>query len=113
MLYLRLSAALQTRDSCLSLHLERRLCTERPDGTANAEQLRQVPIFVRIFCRGVDERILAQTSRFHGVRLNKRTGKWEAYIRVYGRHVHLGCHDSEVAAAQAFDQVGTSWIARQ
>jgi hypothetical protein len=38
------------------------------------------------------------------VRLNKRTQKWEAYIRVAGKHVHLGCYDSEVAAAQAFDQ---------
>ena len=28
----------------------------------------------------------------------------QAYIRVGGKHVHLGCHDSEVAAAQAFDQ---------
>jgi AP2 domain len=42
----------------------------------------------------------AQTSRYHGVRLNKRTQKWEAYIRVAGKHVHLGCYDSEVAAAQ-------------
>ena len=38
------------------------------------------------------------------MRLNKRTQKWEAYIRVAGKHVHLGCYDSEVAAAQAFDQ---------
>lgn len=38
------------------------------------------------------------------MRLNKRTGKWEAYIRVNGKHVHLGCYDHEVAAAQAFDQ---------
>lgn len=36
-----------------------------------------------------------QTSRFHGVRRNKRTSKYEAYIRVQGRHVHLGCHCSE------------------
>ena len=28
----------------------------------------------------------------------------QAYIRVGGKHVHLGCHDGEVAAAQAFDQ---------
>lgn len=48
---------------------------------------------------------IAPTSRrFHGVRLNKRTNKWEAYIRVNGKHVHLGCYDHEVAAAQAFDQ---------
>lgn len=54
--------------------------------------------------RGVEERMQAQTSRYHGVRLNKRTKKWEAYIRVNGKHVHLGCYDHEVAAAQAFDQ---------
>ena len=54
--------------------------------------------------RGVEQRLQAQTSRYHGVRLNKRTHKWEAYIRVAGKHVHLGCYDSEVAAAQAFDQ---------
>ena len=44
--------------------------------------------------------VQAQTSRYHGVRLNKRTRKWEAYIRVAGKHVHLGCYDGEVAAAQ-------------
>lgn len=54
--------------------------------------------------RGVEQRLQAQTSRYHGVRLNKRTQKWEAYIRVAGKHVHLGCYDSEVSAAQAFDQ---------
>ena len=54
--------------------------------------------------RGVGQRLQAQTSRYHGVRLNKRTQKWEAYIRVAGKHVHLGCYDSELSAAQAFDQ---------
>lgn len=56
------------------------------------------------WCRGEEERLQAQTSRYHGVRQNKRSEKWESYIRVAGRHLHLGCHDSEVAAAQAFDQ---------
>ncbi|KAL3155145.1 hypothetical protein ABBQ38_011201 [Trebouxia sp. C0009 RCD-2024] len=54
--------------------------------------------------RGEEERLQAQTSRFHGVRQNKRSEKWESYIRVAGKHQHLGCHDSETAAAQAFDQ---------
>ena len=54
--------------------------------------------------RGEEERLQAQTSRYHGVRQNKRSEKWESYIRVAGKHLHLGCHDSEVAAAQAFDQ---------
>ncbi len=30
--------------------------------------------------RGVKERVQAQTSRFHGVRLNKRTKKWEVSL---------------------------------
>lgn len=54
--------------------------------------------------RGEEERLQAQTSRYHGVRQNKRSEKWESYIRVAGKHQHLGCHDSETAAAQAFDQ---------
>lgn len=54
--------------------------------------------------RGVEERLQQQTSRYHGVRLNKRTNKWEAYIRISGKHVHLGCYDSESCAAKAFDQ---------
>ena len=45
--------------------------------------------------RGSECRSHQQTSRFHGVRKNKRTDKFEAYIRVQGRHVHLGCHASE------------------
>ena len=56
------------------------------------------------FCRGEEERLQLQTSRYHGVRQNKRSEKWESYIRVAGKHLHLGCHDNEVAAAQAFDQ---------
>lgn len=55
-------------------------------------------------CRGEEERLQLQTSRYHGVRQNKRSEKWESYIRVAGKHLHLGCHDNEVAAAQAFDQ---------
>ena len=46
----------------------------------------------------------ALSSRYHGVRLNRRTRRWEAYIRVGGKHVHLGCHSSEVTAAQVYDQ---------
>ncbi len=59
---------------------------------------------MHVRCRGEEERLQAQTSRYHGVRQNKRSEKWESYIRVAGKHLHLGCHDSEVAAAQAFDQ---------
>lgn len=61
--------------------------------------------------RGVEERLAGQTSQFSGVRQNKRTGKYEAYIRVAGRHVHLGCHDSEPYAAQCYDRaVIAKWL---
>lgn len=63
--------------------------------------------------RGVEQRLAAQTSRYHGVRRNKRTGKWEAYIRVAGKHLHLGCHASEVEAAQAFDRATMHELARE
>lgn len=54
--------------------------------------------------RGVDQRLQQKTSRFHGVRRNKRTGKFEAYLRHQGRHVHLGCHVAEEHAARCYDQ---------
>lgn len=44
------------------------------------------------------------TSRFHGVRQNKRTQKFEAYVRAAGRHVHLGCFTREDDAGRAYDQ---------
>ena len=43
------------------------------------------------------------TSRYHGVRRNTRTRKFEAYIRIMGRHVHLGCHAEEEKAARCYD----------
>lgn len=75
------------------------------DYAGEVEALTSMPLTdLAASLRGVEQRLQAQTSRYHGVRLNKRTQKWEAYIRVAGKHVHLGCYDSEVAAAQAFDQ---------
>ena len=41
---------------------------------------------------------------WHGVGVQARDVRLQAYIRVGGKHVHLGCHDGELAAAQAFDQ---------
>lgn len=63
--------------------------------------------------RGVEQRLAAQTSKYHGVRRNKRTGKWEAYIRVAGKHLHLGCHASEVEAAQAFDRAAMHELSQE
>ncbi len=47
------------------------------------------------------QRRRATTSRFKGVNLHG--GKWEARIANQGRRRHLGCFDSEVDAALAYD----------
>lgn len=39
------------------------------------------------------------SSRFRGVYLYKRTGKWAASLRVDGKNVHLGYFDTEEEAA--------------
>lgn len=41
------------------------------------------------------------TSRFRGVSLFKRTGKWEAQSMLNGRHIYHGCFDDEIEAARA------------
>ena len=79
------------------------LCT-RVDGQSDHRYKVTTTKTAPLACRGEEERLQAQTSRYHGVRQNKRSEKWESYIRVAGKHQHLGCHDSEIAAAQAFDQ---------
>lgn len=42
-------------------------------------------------------------SQFKGVCWNKGSGKWQASIYVDGRLKHLGCFDSELDAASAYD----------
>lgn len=81
-----------------------KLLTPHSRHTADGGNSRYIPSAESIAYRGEEERLQAQTSRYHGVRQNKRSEKWESYIRVAGKHQHLGCHDSEIAAAQAFDQ---------
>lgn len=43
------------------------------------------------------------TSGFKGVAFHKLTGKWQAYIRVNGRRIHLGNHTTKEQAADAYD----------
>lgn len=43
------------------------------------------------------------SSRYKGVSLVKRTGRWRAYICPGGRQKTLGCFDNEVEAARAHD----------
>lgn len=43
------------------------------------------------------------SSRYKGVHLYKRTGKWKARIRLGKQSIHLGCFDKEIEAALAYD----------
>jgi hypothetical protein len=42
-------------------------------------------------------------SRFRGVSLFKRTGRWHAQTKVHGRRVHIGYFGDEVEAARAVE----------
>ncbi len=43
------------------------------------------------------------SSKYKGVYWHKRGKKWVAYIMVNYKRFHLGCHDSEIDAAKAYD----------
>lgn len=47
-------------------------------------------------------------SKYKGVRLDKRTGKWYARIRHDGKEIHLGSFDTEIDAAIAYDNAAAS-----
>lgn len=47
----------------------------------------------------------AGVSKYTGVYLDRRTGRWIANISVRNRHVHIGVFDSESEAARARDAV--------
>lgn len=44
------------------------------------------------------------TSGFKGVSFSKVAQKWHAYIKVEGRRVHLGLHETREAAGEAYDR---------
>lgn len=44
-----------------------------------------------------------KSSRFKGVHLDRRTGRWIAMVKQHQRARHLGVFDSEVEAARAYD----------
>jgi hypothetical protein len=43
------------------------------------------------------------SSPFKGVYLRRDTGRWKAQIKVSGRWMSLGCHDTDADAARAYD----------
>ena len=46
----------------------------------------------------------ASGRRFKGVKLNRRTGRWEAQIKANGKLAYLGLYAEEGEAAEAYDQ---------
>ncbi len=44
------------------------------------------------------------TSGFKGISLDKRVGRWAAYVTFKGKRTFLGMHDDEVQAARAYDR---------
>lgn len=43
-------------------------------------------------------------SGYRGVHLHKKTGKWEAGIRVNKKRIYLGLYEDKVEAAKAYDE---------
>ena len=44
------------------------------------------------------------TSGFKGVIFDKRSDAWRAQIKVDGRYIYLGCLDSKIEAAEAYNE---------
>lgn len=42
-------------------------------------------------------------SKYCGVSLHKKTGRWVAYIRKNGKLKHIGCYDNQIDAAIAYN----------
>ena len=47
---------------------------------------------------------IPSSSKYTGVSWNKRSGKWQAYIKVKSKQIHLGFHLKEAEAAKAYQK---------
>jgi hypothetical protein len=54
-------------------------------------------------CWNSDRGINTGSSRYKGVRLDKRSGRWYASIRNNGKKMYLGSFQTEICAACAYD----------
>ena len=44
------------------------------------------------------------TSKYKGISWHKLSNKWQAYIRINRKKIHLGVFDNEITAAKAYDK---------
>ena len=51
-------------------------------------------------------------SKYKGLALHKKTGKWQVQISVNGRRIHLGCFKDQVQAAKAYDKAAIKYHGR-
>lgn len=57
-----------------------------------------------------NRKLQMHSSRFKGVHFNKKQGKFQSYIRINKKLVHLGTFESDIEAANAYDRSATIYF---